>query len=171
MRAILVILALLAMPCSSCEKKISLAEGEINIYLLADHESLDPLWEADEGTLRTEDHPFIGYDDILSYDPVSHIFKISSSARQYLKGKETDMHTRPFVLMANEEYIYTGYFWSSLSSAVCPWLTIDPIHAQYTGELRVELGYPGWMEGMDIPDHRNDERLLGILRHDGKLIE
>jgi hypothetical protein len=171
MRAIWLIPALLAIPGPSCEKINPIVEGEIDIYLLADHESIDPLWDVDESTLRTEDHPLIGYDEILSYDPSSHIFTISYSARQNLKGKEMEIHTRPFVLTANEKFIYTGYFWSSFSSSICPWLTIDPVHAQYTGELRVELGYPEEMDGMNIPDRRNDKRLLRILRHDGKLIK
>ena len=88
-----------------------------------------------------------------------------------MKSRGHTIHTRTFALVANQEIIYTGYFWSSFSSAICPWLTIDPLFAEISGELRVELGYPGLMEGMSIPDHRNDERILSILRHDRKLIE
>ncbi|KPL26156.1 MAG: hypothetical protein AMS23_02825 [Bacteroides sp. SM1_62] len=171
MRLILLTLALFSILIASCERKKTSREGEIHIYLLSDHESLDPLWEIDESTIVTEVSPFIKYEDILSYDPKNHTFKISSNAQENLKGKEFDIHTRAFVLVANLENIYTGYFWASYSSAICPWLTIDPIHARYAGELRVELGYPGLMEGMSIPDRRNDERILSILRHDQKLIE
>jgi hypothetical protein len=171
MRLLLLTLAFLIVLSVSCEEKNTIHEGGIHIYLLSDHESLDPLWEIDESTIVPEESPVIRYEDILSYDPKSYVFKISSSAQESLKGKESSIHSRPFVLVANKEYIYTGYFWAAYSSAICPWLTIDPIHAQYTGELKTELGYPGLMEGMSIPDRRNDGRILSILRHDQKLIE
>ena len=171
MRLFLVSLAFLIVLSVSCEKKNTIDEGGIHIYLLADHDSLDPLWEIDESTIVPEQEPIIRYEDILSYDSKNHTFKISSAARESLKGKESSIHSRPFVLVANKEYIYTGYFWAAYSSAICPWLTIDPIHAQYAGELRITLGYPWLMEGMNIPDRRNDGRILNILRQDRKLIE
>jgi len=171
MRLLIPILVFLSLISVSCEKKNTVHEEGIHIYLLSDHESLDPLWENDESTILPEENPIITYADILSYNPKSHIFKISSSAQESLKGKESEIHGRPFVLVANKEYIYTGYFWASYSSAICPWLTIDPIHAQYSGELRIELGYPWMMEDMIIPDRRNDERILGIMRQDRKLID
>ena len=171
MRLFLTILAFLSILSISCEEKNTIREDGIHFYLLTDPESLDPLWEIDESTIVPEESPIIGYEDILSYDTRNHAFKISSSAQERLKGKESNIHSRPFVLVADKEYIYTGYFWASYSSAICPWLTIDPIHAQYAGELRIELGYPWMMEGMSIPDRRNDVRILSILRHDRKLIE
>jgi hypothetical protein len=171
MRYVLLTLAFLTVLSLSCERKNTIQEEGIHIYLLSDHETLEPLWEIDESTIMPEKSPIIKYEDILSYDLKSHAFKISSSAQESLKGKESTIHSRPFVLVADKEYIYTGYFWASYSSAICPWLTIDPIHAQYAGELRTELGYPWLMEDMSIPDRRNDERILSILRHDGKLID
>jgi hypothetical protein len=170
MRLYLPAIALLLIFGSSCEKQKPGVEGEIGIHLLSHQQTLDPLWEVDENTLTTEDIPLIRYEDILSYDPEKHIFRISSDAREGLKGQEMDLHNRAFAVKADEELIYTGYFWASFSSSICPWLTIDPIHAAYTGELRVELGYPGWMEEMRIPDRRNDRRVLDILRRDGKLV-
>lgn len=171
MRLIILNLAIVAILSASCEKKNTIQEGKINIYLLSDHESLDPLWEIDENTILPEENPIIRYEDILSYDPKTHVFKISSSAQESMEFGESSIHARPFVLVGDKEYIYTGYFWASYSSAICPWLIIDPIHAQYAGELTVRLGYPGLMEGMSLFDRRNDERILSILRHDGKLIE
>jgi len=171
MRIVVTILALLSIISISCEKKNTVPKEGIHFYLLSDHESLDPLWEIDESTILLEEIPLIKYEDILSYDTKNHSFKISSAAQERLKGKESDIHSRPFVLVANKEYIYTGYFWAAYSSAICPWLNIDPIHAQYAGELRIELGYPWLMEDMTIPDRRNDQRILNILKQDRKLTD
>ena len=170
MRLLILTLAIFTILSVSCEKKKTIPEGGIHIYLLSNHESLDPLWEIDDSTFLLEEYPIIGYEDILSYDPKNHTFKISSAAQESLKGYESNIHSRPFVLVANKENIYTGYFWAAYSSAICPWVNIDPIHAQYAGELRIALGYPWLMEGMSIPDQRNDGRILNILRQDGKLI-
>jgi hypothetical protein len=38
-------------------------------------------------------------------------------------------------------------------------------------ELWVELGYPGPIDGVEIPDERNHPLILDIFRRDGKLIE
>jgi hypothetical protein len=171
MRHIILTLTIFTILSVSCEKKKTIPEGGIHIYLLSNYESLDPLWEIDDSNFVLEGHPIISYEDILSYDARNHAFKISSSAQESLKGDETDIHSRPFALVADKKCIYTGYFWASYSSAICPWLTIDPIHAQFAGELRIELGYPWLMEDMDIPDRRNDVRILNILRQDRKLIE
>lgn len=171
MRIIVLTLAFLTILSVSCEEKKTSREGGIQIYLLSDYESYQPSMRINEGTVLREKEPLIRYTDILSYDSRNYSFNITNSAQDILKDKELNLHSRAFVLVANHENIYTGYFWASYSSSICPWLTIDPIHAQYAGELTVQLGYPGLMEGMSIPDRRNDGRILSILRHDRKLIE
>jgi hypothetical protein len=171
MRCVLLSVIFLACLNSSCEKKNSFPDGALNIYLLSDQDSREALWEIDETKITLEEKPLINYKDIMSYDPGAHVFKITSSARDRIKSLANSLHTCTFAMVADKEIIYTGYFWASFSSAICPWLTIDPIFAQYAGELKVQLGYPGVMEGISIPDRRNDERLLGILRHDGKLLD
>jgi hypothetical protein len=54
---------------------------------------------------------------------------------------------------------------------MCDWLVIDPLDYSGRHELKVKLGYPGLVEGDVIPDKRNDEKLLDVLRMDNKLIE
>ena len=171
MRFVLLSLFFLAFLHSSCEKKNTMQVGELDIYLLSDQDSPEALWEMEENKITLEDTPFIKYEEIISYHAVDHIFKITMSAMERMESRGNSLHRCTFAMVANDEIIYTGYFWAAFSSAICPWLTIDPIHARYTGELHVQLGYPGLMEGMSIPDRRNDERILRILRHDRKLID
>lgn len=171
MRFVLLSLIFLACLNNSCEHKNTIQDGALNIYLLADQDSREALWEIDESKITLEENPFIKYEDIISYNAVNHIFKITTSARDRIGSRGNSLHTCTFAMVANEKIIYTGYFWAAFSSAICPWLTIDPIHAQYAGELHLQLGYPALMEGMSIPDRRNDERILRILQHDKKLID
>ena len=53
----------------------------------------------------------------------------------------------------------------------CDWVVIDPIMINDKNEMVVRLGYPGPVEGISIPDKRNDPQLLEIFRQDNKLIE
>ena len=171
MRFVLLSLIFLACLISSCEKKNTVQDGELNIYLLSDQDPKEELWEIDENKITLEENPFIFYEDIISYNAMDHTFMITESASVRIGSRGNSLHRSTFAMVANKEIIYTGYFWAAFSSAICPWLTIDPIHAQYAGELHVQLGYPGLLEGMSIPDRRNDERILRILRHDRKLID
>ena len=81
MRPLITTLAILFALTCSCEKKPTL-EGEIHIFLLSDAATQDPLWETEESNLVRELVPLIEYKDILSYDPVDHIFKISSTVQE-----------------------------------------------------------------------------------------
>jgi hypothetical protein len=169
MRLILTIFALITVFGLSCEKSTTIPEGEIHIYLLSEYESFEPSSRINENNLLLEKEPLIDYRDIISYDSRDHTFKISSYAQHTFKVRGQTIYGIAFALVANREVIYTGYFWPSFFSSICDWLTIDPIHAEYSGELSVQLGYPGLIDEWDIPDRRNDPRILSILRRDQKL--
>jgi hypothetical protein len=49
------------------------------------------------------------------------------------------------------------------------WVTIDPLNYSSKNQLRVQLGYPGLIQGDYIPDNRNDKRILDVLQRDSKL--
>ncbi len=169
MRIILPMLVLLTLLGVSCEKNTTSPVGEIHIYLLSAYESYYLSSRINENKAVLEKEPLIDYRDIISYDSRNHTFKISSYAQNTFKSRGQTIYTSAFALVANREIIYTGYFWPSFFSSTCDWLTIDPIHAEYSGELAVQLGYPGLIDGWDIPDRRNDQRILSILRRDQKL--
>lgn len=171
MRPVIVTLAILIALTVSCEKKKTTHQGAIHIYLLSGYESYEPSSRINENKAVLEKEPLIHYTDIISYDPRNHTFKISASAQDTFKSRGQTINTRAFALVANREIIYTGYFWPSYFSSMCDWLTIDPIYAEYSGELTVQLGYPGLLDEWDIPDRRNDQRILSILRQDHKLIK
>jgi len=65
MRLIILTLAIITILSVSCEKKKTIPEGGIHIYLLSNYESLNPLWENGDSTFVLEESPIIGYEDIL----------------------------------------------------------------------------------------------------------
>ena len=168
--AYLGLLAMIPMLTLSCEKNDEVT-GVVELYLLESYETMDGSCRIDRSTAGPEKQPLIRYSDFLSYDPDEHVFGISEQAKETIENMEHSVLGVAFGVTAGDELIYTGYFWPGYSSATCDWIIIDPIWLYQGNELKVQLGYPGLMEGWEIPDKRNDPRILAIFRRDGKLIE
>lgn len=152
----------------SC-KKINIGEnGSVDLYLLDKYETLHQTCQIDEKTVKTKSSPYLSYSDFESYDNETYTFKLTSEATEKIKNLKPSVFGLPFAIKANDELIYTGYFWPSYSSASCSWVTIDPVLMQ-DNQIKVQLGYPGQIEGEIIPDKRNDERIISIFKKDKKL--
>lgn len=172
MKPALLIFAILFL-AGSCEVKEVQKDPEIRsvsvveFYYLQDEEKLNGYdSQIDEAAAKIADTVLISYDEILSYNAKTYTFTVTEEARKRLE------FFRPFAVTVDSVIIYTGYFWTSLSSRSVDWVVIDLI--SMTGnenELKVQLGYPGQWDGLAIPDKRNDPRILEVFREDGKLIE
>lgn len=169
---IFIILSITAL--SSCEGdwigSVDVPNG-VELYLLESYENVESTCQIDQSTAMLQKDPLIRYADFLSYDPGKHIFKISEDAKKAIENMEHAVDGVAFGVTADGELVYTGYFWPAYSSLICNWLCIDPVWLHQGNELRVQLGYPVMMEGWDIPDKRDDPRILKIFRRDGKLVE
>jgi hypothetical protein len=157
---------------SRCEHSVDYARGEFAIYLLADstltaveaaHEPLD--------ALMLSQSPIISIDDIANYEWSDHVFSLKSGHE--LKGldkRRLSVHGIPFVVVANNERIYLGAFWTSFSSYAPDFPHINlgfaVFFAPISGELRIEKG---WVASE--PDLRNDPRIYRALQSAGILIE
>lgn len=142
--------------------------GVVEFYLIDTYQTSGPNFQIDETTVSIKGDPLVLYPDLLTYDSSAHSFEILDAARERISNLEHSAHGIAFALIADRELIYTGYFWPSYSSAVCEWVTIDPLQLFSGNTLTVNLGYPGEWPG--VPDRRNDPRLLEILERDNKLI-
>ena len=121
--------------------------------------------------MLTESSPLISYSDFLSYDSLEYAFWLSNRAMKAIENLEHSVHGIAFGIKANGTLVYTGYFWPSYSSAICDWVVIDPIVTGVEYKIIVRLGYPGLLQGMEIPDKRNDSRIIKIFEDDNKLIQ
>jgi len=164
-------LAVLLLSFPACDKYSGNAEGEVELYLLESYETAELSCAIDKASVEIRKHPLIAYSDFISYNSKKHIFTIKKSAAKDVEELEHSVHGLPFAVVADEDVIYTGYFWPSYSSAICQWIVIDPFMMFGENELRVQLGYPGQLEGVEIPDERNHEAILDIFKRDGKLID
>ena len=163
------IFALLLFSPTGCEKWGGDAEGDVELYLLESYLTEDESCAIEFSSVKVREEPLIGYSDIKSYNSKKHIFSISDAAAGVVTDQVHSVNGLAFAVVANDEVVYTGYFWPSYSSATCQWIVIDPLMISGDNELSVALGYPGLMDGAYIPDERNNEKILDIFRRDGKL--
>lgn len=164
-----VIVLFLSFP--ACDTYSGDAEGEVELYLLDSYENLDQSWGIEKSSVALEKQPLIAYSGFKSYNSKKHFFRITNSAAKKVEDLEHSVHGLAFAIVANDEVIYTAYFWPSYSSASCMWLVVDPFRMSGTNELHVEKGYPWMIDGVEIPDERNNEKILDIFRRDGNLID
>jgi len=163
------LIGLLVLVCTGCERSSYNSNGKVELYLINSFSKINNSWGIDECSVITKSDPLIEYSDFLSYNPKDYTFELSSSAKETLKNLDHSVFGIAFAIKANESIIYTGYFWPSYSSASCDWIVIDPLSTLIGNKIQVTLGYPGLVQGQNIPDKRNDVRILRIFKHDNKL--
>lgn len=158
---------------TACDKNEHIVPkgGSVDLFLLDSYETIGYTNQINEKTVVTKSQPLVAYSEFLSYNKKAFSFKISDAAKERIENMEHSVRGVAFAIKANNELIYTGYFWPSFSSATCDWVVIDPIHLLLSNDLHVQIGYPGLFQGQVVPDKRNDSRILEIFESDGKLIK
>jgi hypothetical protein len=165
------IVLLLLFSFVSCEKCDCDVEGEVEFYLLSAYDTMEGSPEIDLATLVLAENPILSYADLKSYNAKAYYFKLTDLARERIEGMDHSVAGTAFAVTASKEVVYTGYFLPSYSSLGMQWIVIDPLFWHLSNRMYVKLGYPGSIEGEEIPDLRNDDRILGIFRRDGNLVE
>lgn len=124
----------------------------------------DGAFAIDEASVELGNEILISYDNLLSYDAKGHTFSIPTElAREIDVDKNSSGYfQKPFAVAIGKKIIYTGYFWSAISSLAPDWTTATP----FGNKLKINLGF-----GHGSVDHRNDPQILDIFRRDGKLVE
>ena len=160
-------LLLVVVSFSGCEKYDKNIAGEVDIYLLDEYNRKSDSYAILSTGIVLEATPVVTYDEIRSYDSKSCTFDIDPAAAERMK----DLYQSAFAVTIDGEVIYTGYFWSLISSQIVDWVVTDLLTVQTSARLEMDLGYPSLMEWMEIPDKRNDRRVLSVFHRDGKLID
>jgi hypothetical protein len=167
-----IIISLFILLLAGCEKYQSERQpgNVVEFYLIKDFQKVGTSSKIINSTVNLSDSVIISYADIIFYNPDNYTFTVSvSSANKLNDFKNNHIHGTPFAVTVDKEIIYTGYFWCGYSSSMVDWVTIDPLDYSGKNQLRVSIGYPGLFQGDYIPDNRNDDRILDILKRDSKL--
>lgn len=152
---------------ASCDKYDTDIEGDVAIYLLDEYTTGEGSRSILNSGIVLEDEPIVSYNEIISYNSVTHTFKITGAAAEKL----TDLYQSAFAVTIEGVIIYTAYFWSALSSQIVDWVVTDLVTVSQSNKMEIKLGYPYLMEDMNIPDNRNDNRILSVFKRDNKLID
>ena len=141
------------------------------IYLLSQDIPAAELSHTDIGQLVLESEPLLLDNDIVSYDKTSHSIELTRAAFNRIQEVFTlpvKVDGVPFVVCVGAERIYTGAFWTPLSSISYDGVVImQPFDPEKT-IIQIALGYP-------VPsvftgnDPRADLRITKALEQDRKL--
>ena len=141
------------------------------IYLLAQDVPTSELSQIDINQLILESKPIISVDDIISYGKTDHVMQLTQAAYirvQKIFPMPVKVDGLPFVVCVGKERIYTGAFWTPVSSiSYDGFVIMQPFAAKET-TIQIVLGYP-------VPDvfkgydPRADSRIMKALEQDGKL--
>lgn len=170
MKKVLIVTAvLLLVALLSCEKAGEPVEGSVDIYLLEDFREGSGDLLINQASVTLSEDPVISYDEIISYNPDTYALKLSDIAKESIFEADPSVYGEAFAVVVDGEIIYTGFFWPGYYSAMLLWVYIDPLTLWKGNTVMIDIGYPGLPESAEVPDLRNDERLLNIFKRDGKL--
>ena len=120
------LIALISLVFNACEDKNCDVTGEVELYLLESYDT-NGFCEIIKSSVETSKKPLIKYSDFKSYNAKDYVFKITDKAKEAIEGLEHSVHGLAFAVAADDQLIYTGYFWPAYSSASCDWIVIDPL--------------------------------------------
>jgi hypothetical protein len=163
--------ALIITSCKKSEGQIQKITGNVELYILDDYTTMNNSCQIVESSITLRDTAVLVYSDIISYNPAKYEFDFIDAAIEKVNDINQTVFGTAFAIIANDSLVYTGYFIPLYSSTGCAWTIINlPLgNPQAESVLKVKIGYPGPQVGINIPDKRNDPRLMEILKNDGKL--
>jgi hypothetical protein len=162
---LIIILAFAISGCRSAQK------DDFAIYLLKQEVPAAELSQADIDQLVLEGEPILSGKDIVSYDKTSHRMELTQTALtriQQIFPMPVRVSGIPFVVCVGKERIYTGAFWTPLSSLSFDGVVImQPLDARET-TIQISLGYPV-SNVFTGNDPRADPRIIKAFEQDKKL--
>ncbi len=114
--------------------------------------------------------PFIGMQDIISYNAQTHELKLTADTFDRIVRLEVPVQGKSFVVCVDQKPIYCGAFWTPLSSIGYDGVNIwKPLDSQTSQVVTLELGYPTstFYRG---EDPRNNPEVLDSIEKAGKLV-
>lgn len=114
-------------------------------------------------------------DDLISYDSSNSTFTLTKEGAEKMQAFQTSsyidagLYQKSFVAKVGDEEIYTGKFWTNLSSMSESGIVITDvvfINSEYN-TLTVSESYPSDLSNEKI----NDERIINHFKEIGKLVQ
>ncbi|MCP4610696.1 MAG: hypothetical protein GY845_18470 [Planctomycetes bacterium] len=141
------------------------SEGEFAIYSPKQEMTIDELAIASH--LEINEEPIISANDIISYSEQTHEIALTPDAAERLD--QLELSGRPFVVCVDRQPIYAGAFMAAYFSRTFDGVVIETLGVAQSQSIRIQLGYPEFLELHSGDDPRSDPAILRALESDGKL--
>lgn len=167
-KKITLLLMVLAFVFSSCQ---SAKNDSFAIYLLTKNIPAAELVGVDINQWEIEKEPILSINDIVSYAKSEHTLQLTQAAYtrvQNIFPTPVRVGGIPFMVCAGGERIYTGAFWTPLSSLSYDGVVILQSFDPTGTTIQIALGYPG-SDFFAGNDPRDDPRILQALEQENKL--
>jgi len=122
------------------------------------------------GHVDIAEQPVIAMNDIITYNAQTHEMKLTASAFGRISELEVPVEGKSFVVCVDREPIYSGAFWTPISSMAFEGVTIwQPFSFEEPHIVSIELGYPS-SSFYGGEDPRDNPEIMGALEQAGKLV-
>jgi hypothetical protein len=153
---------------SGCGRK---KEPDFAIFLALTEMTAEDVLAVPPDDLTLSDTAVLTMEDVVSYDPGAYELTLTEDAVGRIRQMGVPMGGLPFVVVAQGERVYTGAFWTPVSSLSYPGTAAMLSLEEDAVTLRFDLGYPASPELFEGVDLRNDERILKAFSKAEKLNE
>lgn len=143
--------------------------GEFAVYLLTARPSPRQIEGADLASLPLQPQPVLSTDDLVAYCWDSHELELVPAAYARIEHLEVPVGGLPFVVAVGREPVYSGAFWTPLSSLSYDGIVIETLRAAPGHAPRIQLGYPESPDLFRGEDRCADPRIRAALEQAGKL--
>ena len=123
----------------------------------------------DLNSVKLPTQPFIGMNDIVSYNPENYQLTLTPDAINRIDALQVGVYGKSFVVCVDRIPVYWGAFWTPISSVPFDGFAIEqPVNNQ-TNTVTIQTGYPtsSFFTGIDWVD---DWTIQESFRQAGKLI-
>lgn len=163
-----VLAGILFLAAAGCQPEKS---GDFAIYLTTGEISSQQLEITGLYALPLQPQPLLTDQDILAYHPDSHHMDLTPDGYQKVQNLFSglvDVSGVPFVVLVGSQRIYSGAFWSPLSSLSFDGVVVMQPLERPSHTIGFSLGYPSRTAFTGV-DPRADPRILEALKASGKM--
>ena len=143
-------------------------KGEEGFAVYLTREDIPPAKMPMQSYVDIAEQPVFASKDIISYDSGKHEIILTPAAFEKISALQVPLSGRSFVVCVDKKPIYSGAFWTPISSMSYDGVIImKPLAARERAtSIKIELGYPSHFTG---DDPRNNAEVMASLRQAGKL--
>jgi hypothetical protein len=123
----------------------------------------------DLNSVKLPTSPFIGMNDIVSYNPENYQLTLTPDAINRIDALQVGVYGKSFVVCVDRIPVYWGAFWTPISSVPFDGFAIEQPLNNQTNTVTIQLGYPS-QSLYTGSDPRNNTAIIDSFSQTGKLI-